>query len=108
MRTADVYNDGVYAGRLTEDSEGYLFAYDRNYLASKDVKPISVSLPVSAEPYRSKELFPFFRGLIPEGWLFDLNARVLKIDPTDEFGMLLHTGRDCVGAVAVVNPEEEG
>lgn len=107
MRMANVYCNGITAGRLIENSEGYSFIYDRSYLLREDAKAISASLPISAEPYQGKELFPFFRGLIPEGWLFDLNARALKIDPTDAFGMLLHTGRDCIGAVTVVNLEEE-
>ena len=107
MRQANVYYNGSYAGRLVQDVTGYLFTYDRSYLGRGAAQSISASLPISAESYRSKELFPFFRGLIPEGWLFDLNARALKIDPTDEFGMLLHTGRDCIGAVTVVNLEED-
>lgn len=107
MRSANVYYNGIYAGRLTEDSAGYSFTYDRSYLAREAAKPISFSFPISAKPYWDKALFSFFRGLIPEGWLFDLNARALKIDPADEFGMLLHTGRDCIGAVTVVNLEED-
>jgi serine/threonine-protein kinase HipA len=107
MRSANVYFKGILAGRLTQDGSICRFAYDRTYLARADARAISSSLPLSAEPYQSGELFPFFRGLIPEGWLFDLNARALKIDPADEFGMLLHTGRDCIGAVTVVNLEEE-
>ena len=107
MRTANVYYNGIHAGSLMENSEGYSFAYDRSYLVRGDAKAISVSIPISAERYQNRELFPFFRGLIPEGWLFDLNARALKIDPTDAFGMLLHTGRDCIGAVTVINLEED-
>lgn len=107
MRSANVYYNGLIAGRLIENSEGYSFTYDRSYLVRPDAKAISVLLPVSAEPYHDKELFPFFRGLIPEGWLLDLNARALKIDPADAFGMLLHTGRDCIGAVTVINLEED-
>ncbi len=107
MRSANVYYNGIYAGRLSQDSAGYSFAYDRGYRNRIDARAISASLPISAEPYPSKELFPFFRGLIPEGWLFDLNARALKIDPEDAFGMLLHTGRDCIGAVTVVNVEDD-
>lgn len=107
MRSANVYYNGRYAGRLLQDTSGYSFTYDRGYLVRSDAKAISLSLPISAEPYHGKALFPFFRGLIPEGWLFDLNARALKIDPADEFGMLLHTGRDCIGAVTIVNLEED-
>ncbi len=108
MRSANVYYNGILAGRLTQDSAGYSFSYDRSYLTRREAQAISVSLPISAERYQGKEFFPFFRGLIPEGWLFDLNARALKIDPKDEFGMLLHTGRDCIGAVTVVNLEDDG
>ncbi len=107
MRSANVYFNNVYAGRLSQDASGYSFAYDRSYLARSDAKAISLSLPISAEPYRSKELFPFFQGLIPEGWLFELNARALKIDPADSFGMLLQIGRDCIGAVAVIDLKED-
>lgn len=107
VRSANVYFNGVRAGRLTHESSGYLFTYDRNYLSQPHALPISLSFPLSQEPYTSRTLFPFFKGLIPEGWLLDLNARVLKIDPGDAFGMLLHTGRDCIGAVTVVGEGDD-
>lgn len=107
MRSANVYYDGIFAGKLGESPDGYSFAYDRSYLERKDAKPISVLLPLNSKPYQDKVLFPFFKGLIPEGWLFDLNARALKIDPSDDFGMLLHTGRDCIGAVTVISADED-
>jgi serine/threonine-protein kinase HipA len=59
------------------------------------------------EPYESERLFPFFAGLIPEGWLLDLTSRTLKIDPENAFGILLATGGECIGAVSVV-PVDEG
>lgn len=106
-RSASVYANDLLAGRLMEDQDGYTFTYDPRYLDRPDAFPVSASLPLSARPYHGKILFPFFRGLIPEGWLFDLNARVLKIDADDLFGMLLHTGRDCIGAITVIHTEEE-
>lgn len=107
MKSANVYYDGIFAGRLEEGHAGYSFIYDRSYLERKDAKPISALFPLGSKPYQDKALFPFFKGLIPEGWLFDLNARALKIDPTDDFGMLLHTGRDCIGAVTVIDADED-
>ena len=53
----------------------------------------------------SKTLFPFFEGLLPEGWLLELTTQTLEIDPDDKFELLLHTGSDTVGAVTV-RPEE--
>lgn len=106
-RSANIYFNGARAGRLTHDASGYTFAYDQNYLKLPQSLPISLTLPLDPEPYVSPILFPFFKGLIPEGWLFELNARTLKIDPRDEFGMLLHTGRDCIGAITVVDDAED-
>ncbi len=102
-RTANVYIGSILAGKLSESKDGFAFRYLRDYLERPDATAVSLTLPLSERPYQSKNFFPFFKGLIPEGWLFDLNARALKIDPHDEFGMLLHTGRDCIGAVTVID-----
>ena len=106
VRSANIYVNDVFAGKLMEDTSGFTFTYDRRYLDWPGAYPISASLPFRERPYTRKILFPFFKGLIPEGWLFELNARALKIDSNDEFGMLLHTGRDCIGAVTVVNSKD--
>lgn len=106
-RSANVYFNGVRAGQLSHTTSGYTFMYDPDYLRKPNALPISLTLPLSQEPYTNRTLFPFFKGLIPEGWLFELNARALKIDPHDEFGMLLHTGRDCIGAVTVIDESED-
>lgn len=34
MKKADIYIDDSFCGILTEDSEGYHFSYDGNYLKS--------------------------------------------------------------------------
>ena len=89
------------AGLLTKMAGGYEFAYDDDYLADPAAAPVSLSLPLGAAPFKSKELFPFFEGLLPEGWMLDLTCAVAKIDKDDQFALLLHTGRDPVGAVSV-------
>jgi len=103
---AKVYYKNVFAGVLEKKPQGYIFTYEPAYVADKSSEPISLTLPVTERPYSSKTLFPFFKGLIPEGWLFEMNARILRISQNDEFSMLIHTAGECVGAVSVV-PEEE-
>ena len=71
MKQAVVYLRGIKAGVLTEDENGYTFEYDADYLESVDAESVSLTLPLSNKPYRDKVLFPFFDGLIPEGWLLD-------------------------------------
>ncbi len=100
MRRGNVYYRDRQVGVLAElDSGDYRFVYDPAYLA---VGPaVSVTLPLRSEPYVSPELFPFFAGLIPEGWYLRIVARTIKVDESDTFGLLLSTCDDCIGAVGV-------
>jgi serine/threonine-protein kinase HipA len=104
---ARVYYDGVPAGILRRKADGFAFTYDSDYLHRPDALPVSQTLPLRSEPYESTSLFPFFDGLLPEGWLLDLTTTALKIDADDRFGLLLGTGGDTVGAVTVHPIEAE-
>lgn len=106
QRRANIYFQELLAGVLTETASGCSFVYDENYIKAPLALPISLTFPIQQGPFTSKELFPFFKNLVPEGWLFELNARTLKIDPTDYFGLLVATGADCIGAVSI-RPFEE-
>ena len=100
MRKANVFYDNELAGYLTESPDGYTFEYDLEFL-KKNI-PISVSLPPRPEPYHSKELFAFFKGLLPEGWYLNIVSAVQKIDSKDSFGLLMGTASaDTIGAVTV-------
>ncbi len=100
-RKALVYVCSQYAGLLEETDAGYLFAYDKNYLASEKPLPVSLTLPLREAPYESQTLFAFFDGLIPEGWLLDIVSHNWKIDQHDRFGLLLAACRDCIGNVSI-------
>lgn len=106
MRKAEIRMFGKVAGHLTETDEGYRFVYAPEYAAKPENLPISRLLPLRAEPYHDKRLFPFFDGLIPEGWLLDIAEKTWKLDPRDRMGLLLATCRDCIGAVSVVPMED--
>jgi len=100
-KTAKVLYDGILAARLSETDEGYVLQYDGDYLQKPDSKPISLTLPKQQKPYSSKVLFPFFDGLIPEGWLLDIAIEHWKVKANDRFELLLTTCRDTIGAVTV-------
>lgn len=104
MRKAKVYMHNELAGRLTENEEGYSFKYDENYLTGSMAKPVSLTLPLQDKPFVSKTMFPFFDGLIPEGWLLDIAERNWKLNARDRMGLLLACCKDCIGAVSI---EEE-
>lgn len=71
-------------------------------MSDANARQISFSMPMRSEKYESAVLFPFFDGLLPEGWLLDLISATAKIDKNDKFQLLLHTGRDPIGAVSVI------
>ena len=102
VKRAEVFFKDRLAGIVEKSDAGeYIFTYAHDYLANKDARPISATLPLSEAPYRGTTLFPFFHGLLPEGWLLNLESKFLKIDENDAFEMLLATGGDCVGAVSI-------
>lgn len=101
FRTAYVYVGEAYAGALRETDAGYAFAYDQDYLALEEPIPVSLTLPLRAEGYTSRTLFPFFDGLIPEGWLLAVVSRNWKIDAQDRFGILLVACKDTIGHVSI-------
>lgn len=105
-RRARVLIDGRPVGSLAELDDEYLFEYLESWLARADAVPVSLTLPLQAQPYRSRHLHPFFENLLPEGWLLELSTARLKISSDDAFGLLLATCRDCVGAVEIVPLED--
>lgn len=100
FRKAFVYIRDRYAGLLEETDAGYRFQYDAEYLQGETL-PVSLTMPLTNEPYTSKTLFPFFDGLIPEGWLLELVTHNWKIDRRDRFGLLLIACKDAVGNVSI-------
>lgn len=102
MKQAKVFLNNVLAGILTEDDLGYEFRYDFDFLKLADAVAVSLTLPLTDKPYRDKVLFPFFDGLIPEGWLLDIAEQSWKISAHDRFSLLLACCKDCIGNVSVI------
>ena len=100
MRKAEIYLFDRLAGHLREDEEGYWFQYDREYLGHSPI-PVSFTLPLQEAAFHDNRLFPFFDGLIPEGWLLDIVVESWKVNPRDRMGLLLACCRDCIGAVSI-------
>lgn len=107
MKRAKIFMYDLYAGLLTEDENGFTFAYDTAYMEQEGAEAISLTMPLRDEPYKDKVLFPFFDGLIPEGWLLGIAERSWKINQRDRMSLLLACCKDCIGAVSVVPYEED-
>jgi serine/threonine-protein kinase HipA len=111
MRQGRVFYKNHFAGLITETDQGdYLFTYDQQYVKEHPNDFLTFTMPVSEKPYTEKRLFPFFDGLIPEGWLLDIASENWKINKNDRMALLLACCQNCIGAVSVIpiTAEDEG
>jgi serine/threonine-protein kinase HipA len=108
MRKGKVYYKEHFAGIVTETDDGeFVFQYDENFVADHPKEFITFTMPVTNKHYTDKRLFPFFDGLIPEGWLLDIASNNWKINKNDRMGLLLACCKNCIGAVSVEPIQEE-
>ena len=104
----NVLMNGSPVGSLARSSKGIIsFGYDKNWLSDRNRRPLSLSLPLTAQVYSGDLVENFFDNLLPDNMALRnrLQARV-GASSTRAFDLLSHIGRDCVGAVQLV-PEGE-
>lgn len=88
------------AGELVETHGGSRFTYAEGWR-----QDIACSLPAAKrEHVWPIGLHPLFEHLGAEGWLREKQARAGFLPSQDDFGLLLLYGRDCIGAIGVVDP----
>lgn len=91
-------------GVLVRDDKGALaFAYTPEHAANDRALALSLSLPLTDEPYGDGATRAFFDNLLQErdGVLRTVMARE-GLARDDVAGLLAHLGRDCPGAVSVL------
>lgn len=105
---AKVYLNKDFAGILEEQPGGRCsFTYDESFLKNNS-QAISINLPTSkAEHIFENGLHPFFDNLVAEGWLAEIQAKALSINPNNRFNLLMAFGHDLVGAVSVIDPNPQ-
>ncbi|OGT98126.1 MAG: hypothetical protein A2X80_10915 [Geobacteraceae bacterium GWB2_52_12] len=98
--------DNDVVGRLwLDDRKNFCFSYDNNWLERSPI-PLSLSLPLRAEPYLDDQSHSFFANLLPEEKMRTLIARNLGVSFNNDYGLLERIGGDCAGAVSLY-PEAE-
>lgn len=83
-------------------SDNAEFSYDEEYLHSQDARPISISLPLEEKNFNTQRTRNFFEGLLPEGFTRRCVASWLRKDEADYLSILSGLGRECLGAISVV------
>jgi serine/threonine-protein kinase HipA len=107
--TLNVIVGDAMAGRLVRHKGAKLeFTYDREYLANRALTPLSISMPLRAEPYPDQVINPWLWNLLPDNdAVLDRWSRQFHVSATSAFSLLsTSVGEDCAGAVRFVRPDD--
>lgn len=105
MRKLQVYIEiegmQTYVGSISGSSPNDAqFAYSDQYIAAGH-PPISISLPISGEPFSAETTKNFFEGLLPEGFARKCVANWIHTSEDDYLTILSVLGSECLGALRV-------
>lgn len=104
-----VWMNGERVGTWQRTRTGsHRFVYEESWLASARVRPLSLSLPITPDrTVAGPAVANFFDNLLPDDERIRrrVSAR-FRVGSTDVFELLQAIGRDCVGAVQLLPPEQ--
>lgn len=101
-KVVSIYLKNIKCGVLSKlGDDSFEFKYLDEYIQNNG-QSISLSLPIALKHFHSTSLFPFFEGLIPEGWLLNLAQKELRLNANkDKFELLVALCQQTIGAVHV-------
>lgn len=107
-RDLHVAMNGRLVGSLSRAAGGALqFQYSPEWLDTRSATPISLSLPLSIEPFSGNVVLNFFDNLLPDNE--EIRRRIqasLGTDTTQPFDLLASAGADCIGALQLFETSE--
>ena len=102
MKKGLVYCNDLFCGTIIQDDDNkFIFEYTLDWFNDESKPAISLTMPKTQKIYQSDILFPFFDGLIPEGYLLELAIRSFGIKANDRMTLLLKTCNNPIGNVSV-------
>lgn len=105
MRTLQIYIEingtQVHVGSINgKTPQNAQFVYSDEYIAAGH-PPISISLPISTQPFSTEATKNFFEGLLPEGFARKSVANWLHASEDDYMTILSVLGAECLGALRI-------
>ncbi|MEO8016212.1 MAG: type II toxin-antitoxin system HipA family toxin [Pseudomonadota bacterium] len=109
-RALAVWANGVRVGDWRLPARGVMeFQYDESWLRADEARPLSLSLPLTldAHAHRGTAVEAYFDNLLPDSE--PIRRRLqdrFRTASRGAFDLLAAIGRDCVGAVQLLSPDE--
>ena len=105
IRVLDAWMNGELVGSWTVQAQRHRFSYADTWLASHNVRPLSLSLPIAqgTAPFSGDRVENYFDNLLPDS--LDIRKRVATrfgAVSIRAFDLIEKIGRDCVGAVQLM------
>jgi serine/threonine-protein kinase HipA len=106
----DIWMNGLPVGYWEKAREGDRLSYRDEWIEDEQGRPLSLSMPFTPGnlPYRGDVVSAFFDNLLPDS---DAIRRRLaqrhRTGSTHAFDLLVALGRDCVGAIQLLPPDEQ-
>ena len=112
MRRLSIYieikGESVYVGEIVgKDSNDACFTYADVYLENSEHRAISIGLPLEEKTFNARRTRVFFEGLLPEGFTRRCVAEWMHMDESDYMSILAGLGRECLGAIKIVDERDE-
>ncbi|OZI63042.1 type II toxin-antitoxin system HipA family toxin [Bordetella genomosp. 11] len=109
MHQLDIWMNGSRVGRWANEAGESSLAYDPAWIEHPAGRPLSLSLPFRYDnaPYKGPVVHDFFDNLLPDS---DAIRRRLaqhhRANSVAPFDLLAVLGRDCVGAIQLLRPDD--
>ena len=96
-----IWFDDLAVGRVDVAADGSLsLRYADRWLQTTGAFPLSVTMPLRADPYPSDVISPWLANLLPEEEQLQVLTRSLGLDQADVLGVLAEIGGDIAGALS--------
>lgn len=103
----NIVMNAILVGKLVKNKNGSLsFSYDENWLSLAGARPISLSLPLIDKIFTGDLVYNFFDNLLPDNP--NIRNRIqskFQIETGQPFDLLAAIGKDCVGAIQIIQGE---
>jgi len=102
-----IWFDSLQVGQVDVAADGALsLSYAERWLQTSGAFPLSVTMPLRAEPYRSEVISPWLANLLPEEEQLQVLTRSLGLDQVDVLAVLEQIGGDTAGALSFGEPAD--
>ncbi|MDO4796181.1 MAG: type II toxin-antitoxin system HipA family toxin [Brachymonas sp.] len=109
-RSLSIWTNGVRVGRWTIPARGEMeLQYDPGWMGADIGRPLSLSLPFNLQnlPVKGRKVANYFDNLLPDSDAIRRRvAERFRTGSTEPFDLLKVIGRDCVGAVQLLDEDE--